>query len=241
MNSLINFSQQSIQKSIDFIDEKLGRFNDYVFQDIPKQIIDTENKTQKVTSAMFYGISTWVISMFAANLASRVNICQGVTFNSPILPTEKSKLIALKLFFPIGNLTNNLVLTLLTPYQEEVLFRQYIQTDLLKNSSMSFIPKMIKDSSLNTEKVRQFSRVLFTSTIFSLFHLQNLWFFPKEKVITQLIITLPLGIICGIAQEKQGIITALTTHSTFNAISLGLHSVCAFSQIYFNRPLNITL
>lgn len=84
----------------------------------------------------------------------------------------------------------NLVNWMITVFREEFILRGIIQTE----SS-----NILKGTFLKISK-----SILFTSIIFSAWHLVNLTIWPWQTVLQQMIACIPLGIVLGIIKERTG-------------------------------------
>jgi hypothetical protein len=105
------------------------------------------------------------------------------------------------------------------PIQEEILFRYLLQDVILTQLPKQFLSSnRQKALDSTTAKV---TRILITSTLFSLYHLNNLGKLPDSVLSEQLVRTFILGIGCGILKESDaGLIGAISAHAANNILSL---------------------
>jgi membrane protease YdiL (CAAX protease family) len=115
---------------------------------------------------------------------------------------------------------------IVTPILEEIIFRDLIQTKLLKNKVTPFL-KSHCSSLAQSQTALKISRIFFTSILFALVHA------PQNGLQLFLFHQFGAGLIFGIAKERDGLFSATMAHSTFNFIFLMLFQIAVVRHIYF--------
>ncbi|WP_075883516.1 CPBP family intramembrane glutamic endopeptidase [Candidatus Protochlamydia sp. W-9] len=115
---------------------------------------------------------------------------------------------------------------IVTPILEEIIFRDLIQTKLLKNKVTPFL-KNHCPSLAQSQTALKISRIFFTSILFALVHA------PQNGLQLFLFHQFGAGLIFGIAKERDGLFSATMAHSTFNFIFLMLFQIAVVRHIYF--------
>lgn len=114
------------------------------------------------------------------------------------------------------------------PIQEEVLFRNLIQSQIFNTLTKEFVGKFCpgKENLLDSLSAK-ITRVVVTSLLFSAYHLQNTHF-DNTSLSQQLVHTFVLGTFCGILKEStQSDSLPIALHMAYNLVNV-------YAKTYFD-------
>jgi membrane protease YdiL (CAAX protease family) len=177
------------------------------------------DKVSKATNGALCYLVTLVAQGAILFLAEKAGLCPSLKlFTAPLQNFRRltgfEKFVSFIAIFPVNGVT-----CVVFPIIMEIVFREVIQRDLLKERLGSLLERIspkLKD--LKQSNKMTVARIAVTSCLYSAYHIRNYALMSREQLIFQLIQTTIFSIGAGYVRETEDLFTATTMHGYQNLL-----------------------
>ena len=146
--------------------------------------------------------------------------------------------IVQKIAFVITAPFGNILVTVIVPIMEEIVFRDLIQIRVLRNKLQSLLQPVSPTLAQSIDHIAmKVMRIGLTALLFSFYHVPDHFLFnrPREQTAIQLINTLGMGIGLGILRENSDLFTCTVAHGTYNGLIAIAYQVRIVAYLFFGK------